>query len=106
MKGFLGFGIWNGMKTGSEKEPGVTVIVPTYNRGDLLRDTISSILGQTFEGFELIVVDDGSTDNTRDIVNEFNDQRIKYIQTENWGGPARPRNIGINAGKGKFADVL
>jgi len=90
------------MLTGCEQRPSISVIVPTYNRGNLLKDTITSILGQTFEGFELIVVDDGSTDNTRDIVNDVKDQRIKYMHTENWGGPARPRNIGIRAGKGEF----
>ena len=86
----------------NEENPLVSVIVTTYNRKELLKETLESILNQTFKNFELIVVDDGSTDNTKDIVNSTEDSRIQYIYTENWGGPAKPRNIGIKRAKGKY----
>lgn len=83
-------------------QPIVSVIVTTYNRSNLIMETISSILAQSMTNFELIIVDDGSTDNTSEVMKNINDNRICYIKTENWGGPARPRNIGIRKAKGKF----
>ena len=47
-------------------------------------------------------MDDGSTDNTENVINNYNDYRIVYIKTDNWGGPARPRNIGIKKSKGNY----
>ena len=82
--------------------PLVSVIVTTYNRADLLSETLDSIINQTYKIFELIVVDDGSTDNTEEVVKKYNDSRLQYIKTDNWGGPARPRNIGIKQSKGKY----
>ena len=80
----------------------VSVIVPTCNRSEILSETIKSILSQTYPNFELIVVDDGSTDDTKNIVSGFNDSRIEYVYIRNWGGPARPRNIGIKKAKGNY----
>ena len=84
------------------KKSFVSVIVPTYNRADLISETIESILNQTYKNFELIIVDDGSTDNTEEVIRKFKDSRIKYIKTDNWGGPARPRNTGIKKAKGEY----
>jgi glycosyltransferase involved in cell wall biosynthesis len=84
------------------KKSFISVIVPTYNRADLISETIESILNQTYKNFELIIVDDGSTDNTEEVIRKFKDSRIKYIKTDNWGGPARPRNIGIKKAKGEY----
>jgi len=86
----------------NKKRPSVSVIVATYNRKELLGKTICSILSQTFDEFELIVVDDGSTDGTKCIFDMIDDPRIQYIYTNNWGGPARPRNIGIKAARGQY----
>ena len=86
------------MKSG----PLVSVIVSTHNRADLLCETLDSILSQTYENFELIVVDDGSTDNTEEVVKRHSAGRINYLKIDNWGGPARPRNIGIEKAKGKY----
>ena len=88
--------------------PKVSIIIPTYNRADLLPRTIGSVLNQTFRNFELIVVDDGSTDNTREVVKKFEekDLRVKYIWQENSGGPAKPKNTGIKVAKGKFIAFL
>ena len=80
----------------------VSVIVTTYNRSKLLLETIRSIINQTFSNIELIIVDDGSTDDTEEVIKSVSDPRIEYIKIKNWGGPARPRNIGIKKAKGKF----
>jgi glycosyltransferase involved in cell wall biosynthesis len=89
-------------------DPKVSVIIPTYNRADLLPRTIKSSLNQTFKDFELIIVDDGSTDNTKEVVEKFKkkDNRVKYIWQENSGGPASPKNKGIKASKGEYIAFL
>ena len=89
--------------------PNVSVIIPTYNRAELLPRAIQSVLNQTFKDFELIVVDDCSTDNTPGVVNKFlkKDDRIKYVRlTENSGTPAHPKNIGILNSKGGYIAFL
>jgi len=88
--------------------PKVSIIIPTYNRAYLLPRTIKSVLNQTFKDFELIIVDDGSLDNTREVVEEFQkkDQRVKYIWQENSGRPARPKNVGIKNAKGEYIAFL
>jgi len=58
--------------------PQVSVIIPTRNRANLLKEAIESVLNQTFTDFELIIVDDGSTDHTAEVVAAFHDQRIVY----------------------------
>jgi len=88
------------------KKSFVSVIVPTYNRADLISETIESILNQTYKNFELIIVDDGSTDNTEKVIRKFKDNRIKYIKTDYSGVPARPRNIGIKKAKGEYIAFL
>ncbi len=80
----------------------ISVIMPTYNRAHLLMRTIQGILDQTYEDFELIIVDDCSTDNTKEVVRGFNDKRMKFIQCERNSGAAAARNIGILASKGKY----
>ena len=84
-----------------------SIIIPTYNRANDLKRCLESLLTQTYQNFEVLVCDDGSTDNTNDVVNEFNDRlNINYIWKENWGGPARPRNNGIRAAKGEWICFL
>ncbi|VAV83882.1 hypothetical protein MNBD_DELTA01-141, partial [hydrothermal vent metagenome] len=72
------------------KEKTVSVIIPTYNRAGYLLEAIESVLGQTCTGIEIIVVDDGSTDETRERLKPYQD-KIQYVYIEN-GGPARARN--------------
>ena len=88
--------------------PRISVIIPTYNRQKLLARAIESVLNQTFKDFELFIVDDGSTDNTKEVVREFQkrDSRIKYIWQENSGAPARPKNTGIKNAKGNYIAFL
>ena len=78
-------------------KPLFSVVIPTYNRAEKLQRTIESVLAQSFPSFEVLVMDDGSTDSTRAIVGSFNDSRIQYDWAPNSGGPATPRNRGIDA---------
>jgi len=86
----------------------ISIIIPTYNRANLLPRAIKSVLNQTFKNFELIIVDDGSIDNTEQVVRNFQkeDTRIRYIWQENSGAPAKPKNTGIKNAKGKFIAFL
>lgn len=97
-----------GDKKMKQKPPKVSVIIPTYNRADLLPRTIESVLNQTFKNFELIIVDDGSTDNTEEVVKEFQerDERVRYIWQENSGGAAKPKNNGIKNSRGDYIAIL
>ncbi|MHA1380619.1 MAG: glycosyltransferase family 2 protein [Candidatus Helarchaeota archaeon] len=84
--------------------PKVSVIIPTYNRAHLLPRAIKSVLNQTFKDFELIIIDDGSIDETEEVVKKFQkeDERIKYIKhNTNMGGGAA-RNTGIKVSRGEY----
>ena len=85
-----------------ESTPLVSIIVTTFNRSTLLEETLGSILGQTFDDFELIVVDNMSTDNTSDIISVIGDSRIRYFKNENNGVIAVNRNFGIKHAKGRY----
>jgi glycosyltransferase involved in cell wall biosynthesis len=88
------------------RQPLVSIIVPVYNGADYLREAIDSALNQTYPKCEVIVVNDGSTDNgaTRDIALSFHD-RIKYIEKEN-GGVATALNMGIQQARGEYISWL
>lgn len=83
------------------KQPMFTVIIPTYNRERFLKRTIDSILLQTFKNFELIIVDDGSTDNTEALIGTYKDNRIIYVKKEN-GGQNSAINVGLQQAKGEY----
>lgn len=74
-----------------------TIVIPTYNRAEKLNKTIISVLDQTYPNFEILVMDDGSTDHTKEVISNFSDDRIIYKWAPNSGGPATPRNRGINS---------
>lgn len=82
--------------------PSVSVVIPTYNRAHLLGRAIKSVLDQTYTDFELIVVDDGSTDGTSEVVKSFNDSRLRFIRTEPNRGASAARNTGIQAAQGEY----
>lgn len=85
----------------------ISVIIPTYNRASDLDRCLKSLQGQTYKHFEVLVCDDGSTDNTKEIVDRYNSiLAIQYIKDENFGGPARPRNNGIKKAKGNVIAFL
>ena len=74
---------------------GISIIMPTYNRERLVLRSIQSILDQTYTNWELIIVDDGSTDSTQQVVQSVNDQRISYIKNQKNMGAALSRNKGV-----------
>ena len=82
-----------------------SVIIPLYNKSNTITNTINSVLAQTFFGFELIVVDDGSTDDSAEKVLTIKDDRIRLIQKKN-GGVSSARNLGIKEAKGKYICFL
>ena len=87
--------------------PTVSVIIPTYNRASLLPRAIHSVLNQTYQDFEVIIVDDCSTDNTEQVVASYKDSRILYIcLDQNSGSSAKPRNIGLKQATGKYIALL
>ena len=88
-----------------DQDEKVSVIIPTYNRDAYLVDAICSVLNQTYQNFELIIVDDGSTDHTRQIVDGFDDARIRYLYQNN-GGASRARNTGIRAAQSEYIAFL
>ena len=83
----------------------VSVIMPAYNTEKYIRESIDSVLGQSFTDFELIVVDDGSTDATAAIVESYTDSRIRLIRQEN-RGVSEARNTGLEAARGQFITFL
>jgi len=82
----------------------VSIIIPTYNRKCFLREAVNSVLNQTYKDFELIVIDDGSTDGTQEMIKEFGG-KIIYKSQENRGASSA-RNVGISMSKGKLISFL
>ncbi len=80
----------------------ISVIIPTYNRGYLIERAIESVQNQTYKEIEIIVVDDGSTDNTEEIVSKISDSRIRYLKNPTNRGVSHTRNIGIAAARGTY----
>lgn len=79
---------------------GFSIIVPTFNRAKNLESLLASLLLQTFKTFEVLICDDGSTDNTKEVILKFKDKLdLRYFHNTNSGGPARPRNVGIQNAK-------
>lgn len=85
--------------------PKFSVVLPTFNRGHLLEHAIQSVLNQSFTDWELWVIDDGSTDNTKDVVLAFNDDRIHYVYQEN-SERSVARNHGISLASGSYIAFL
>lgn len=81
--------------------PLISVVIPTWNAAKYLPCALESVFAQTWPRVEIIVVDDGSTDETENVLEPFR-QNIKYIRQENWGGPSRPRNVAVNAATGDY----
>lgn len=86
-------------------QPMVSIILPTYNRAEYLGEAISSVFGQNFSNFELIVVDDGSTDHTSQLVKQFCDPRLIYLHQPNKGRSAA-RNNGLTKARGTYIAFL
>lgn len=84
----------------------VSIIMPSYNTGKFIAESIKSVLAQTYQDFELIIVDDCSTDDTEEVVKSFNDSRIIFIKNETNSGAAVSRNRALREAKGKWIAFL
>lgn len=85
----------------------VSIITSTYSRSERLKKAIESVINQTYDDWELIIVDDASKDDTEKVVKSFKDKRISYIKrTKNYGCDTRPKNRGIKASKGEYIAFL
>lgn len=97
------------MELTQNNQPLVTVVIPLYNTEQYIAETIESVVSQTYKNWEMLIVDDCSTDNSRDVVRRYEnkDNRIKLIESiSNFGGPARPRNIGVENASGEYVAFL
>lgn len=89
-----------------DKNELVSVIIPAYNRGYILPRAVSSVLAQTYPNIECIIIDDGSADNTEQVVKGFSDPRVRYIRHPKNRGLSASRNTGISASHGDFVAFL
>jgi len=95
------------MENNQTQNPEVSVIIPTYNRERLIMRAIQSVLNQSFKNWEMIIVDDGSKDNTHQIIKSLlTDPRIIYLKLEKNVGMCEARNLGIRKARGKFIAFL
>lgn len=88
------------------KDPLLSVIIPTHNHAHFLPRTINCVRNQTFNDYEVIVVDNGSTDNTRQIIESMEWDKLRYIYQKNSGSAAGSRNTGLRLAKGKYIAFL
>lgn len=82
--------------------PKVSVIIPVFNRENLIRRSIQSVLNQTYKNLELLIIDDASTDNTSEKIAQIKDDRLKYFRNERNCGPSKSRNRGIQLSSGEL----
>ena len=84
----------------------VSIIMPSWNTENYIAESIQSVIDQTYKNWELIIVDDCSTDNTDEVVRAFNDQRIKYLKNEKNSGAALTRNRALKEARGEWIAFL
>lgn len=94
------------MKEFTNLSPLVSIILPTYNRALCIERAVSSVICQTLSNWELIIIDNNSTDNTVELIDNFKDVRISITKIENNGIVARSRNLGISLASGTFVAFL
>lgn len=83
----------------------ISIIIPLYNKERIIGKSLHSVLSQDYDDFEVVIVNDGSTDKSAEIVKSIGDSRIRLIEQEN-GGPSRARNTGVNNAKGEWIVFL
>lgn len=86
--------------------PLISIVIPTYNRAYTIERTINSVLNQTYSNFEIIIIDDASTDNTENIITSIKDSRVKYMKLNQNSMGRKPRNLGINMSQGEYIAFL
>ena len=90
----------------NQSNPRVSIVMPTFNYGHFISEAIGSVLSQTFRDFELIIVDNFSSDNTTEVVSSFQDERIRFHQFDNRGSIAAARNFGWKKARGELIAFL
>ena len=83
-------------------QPKISVVMPAYNAENYIREAIDSILAQTFRDFEFLIIDDGSTDHTVEIIRSYSDSRIRLYQNERNMGVAATLNRGLDLARGEY----
>ena len=83
----------------------ISIVIPLYNKEFTIENSIKSVLSQDYDDFEVVVVNDGSTDNSAEKVMSIDDFRIRLIEQEN-GGPSKARNTGVKNSKGEWIVFL
>tara|TARA_Y100000385_G_scaffold76816_1_gene77778 strand:- start:1814 stop:2707 length:894 start_codon:yes stop_codon:yes gene_type:complete len=86
--------------------PFFSIVLPNYNHGNYLKDAIDSVLNQDFENWELLIIDNYSTDNSEKVISSYNDSRIHVFKIQNEGIIAKSRNLGIQKAKAKWIAFL
>ena len=86
----------------TSQQPKVSIIMPTYNRAELIAETINSVQDQTYPNWELIIVDDGSDDHTKHVVDSIADHRIKFLEAGRTGIVGRIKNMAIEKSTGSL----
>ena len=87
-------------------QPLVSIVMPSYNHANFIKSAVSSVLEQTFLDWELIIIDNYSTDETKDILNQFHDERIRILYIRNEGSIAKSRNLGVASAKAEWIAFL
>ena len=95
-----------GERINMDKKPLVSVIMPAYNGEKYIGAAIESILNQTYDNFELVIIEDKSTDNTLKVIQEYNDSRISLFLNSSNRGIAYSTNLGIAKSKGEYIALL
>ena len=90
----------------TEFKPLVSIVIPTYNHAKFISKALKSVIDQTYENWEAIIIDNESVDETYKLINNFNDSRIKYFKISNDGVIAKSRNLGIKEAKGDWVAFL
>lgn len=80
----------------------ISVIIPTFNRADTILRSVNSVLDQTYKDMELLIIDDGSTDNTKELIEQIEDSRIRYIYLGTNSGASNARNVGARHARGEW----
>jgi glycosyltransferase involved in cell wall biosynthesis len=88
------------------KSPHISVVLPTYNRGHVLPRAIGSVLRQTYQDFELLVIDDGSSDDTEKLISKYSDARIRYVKHARNLGQAPATNTGVRLALGTYISII
>lgn len=93
-------------RTSPADTPRVSVVIPTYNRADIITRAVDSVLAQTVDDIEVLIIDDGSTDGTRALIEDIDDSRVRYLAHDTNRGVSAARNTGVEAGRGEYVAFL